>query len=256
MPKSNIPIDKNYIPDLELAYVCAYMLFPRPEDEEHRDLYISTHVINENLNPYKYNSSNAVVPKEALYKLINNKFRTDKLVNNSNCEQGVSVGLIFLSLLRIHTSGISPCISGARALTIENLKNATNSKGRGVHSLSLETLQAATRRYKKSAHLWASLVLLSDEEDAAVKERDYEKALEIKNNYPKLLTSTAETLMILYEEIPQDEKYPLSFNEDFWQSPFVDENLIGAFLPEPLSPEEAETVHEARNKNPKNKKTQ
>ncbi|MCY1289306.1 hypothetical protein D9M70_383940 [compost metagenome] len=247
----DIAIDKYYDPDLELSYVFAHMLFPRNEDEKFRKLYLAHETLNGSLNPHKHRSDNALIPKEIIKIVTSHGKPQNDFINNTNCEHGASVGRIFLSLLRIHASDIPICITGARALAASEIAVATNSLGRKAHSLSTETLQASTRRYKSAAHFWASLVFIMDMEAEARSNRENEKANTILKNLPKILIGTAETLAQLYQGLPRKIKYQLPFREDeFWRYPLTDDTYLGVFLPENLSQEEAAIVYEARSRNP------
>ncbi|MDH1340287.1 MULTISPECIES: hypothetical protein [Pseudomonadaceae] len=251
-----IALDENYNPDLDLSYAFAHMLFPRSKDEKLRKLYLAHEILNERLNPYKYSSNYTTIPKELIKIVTGHGKLQNNLVNITNCEHGASVGRIFLSLLRIHASDIPLCITGSRALAASQIAVATNSFGKKAHSFSVETLQASTRQYKKSAHLWASLVILLDEEAEATNDKDYERVDKIFSNFPKLFIGTAETLAQLYQDIPRAQKHLLPFNEEeFWRYPLVDQAFLGIFLPDNLSPEEAGIVHDARARNPSNSKT-
>ncbi|HCF9860946.1 hypothetical protein [Ectopseudomonas oleovorans] len=251
-----IAIDEHYNPDLDLSYAFAHMLFPRREDEKRRKLYLAHEILNERLNPYKYSSNHTTTPKELIKIVTGYGKLQNNLVNATNCAHGASVGRIFLSFLRIHASDIPPCITGSRALAASQIAVATNSFGKKAHSSSLGTLQDAVRQYKKSAHLWASLVFILDEEAEATDNEDHERAEKIVSNFPKLFIGTSETLAKLYQDIPKEQKYSTPFNEEeFWRYPLVDPAFLGIFLPDNLSPKEAAIVHKARARNPSNSKT-
>ncbi|MCY1354912.1 hypothetical protein [Metapseudomonas furukawaii] len=251
----DIAIDKYYDPDLELSYVFAHMLFPRNEDEKLRKLYLAHEIMKGSLNPHKYKSDNAIIPKKIIKTVTSHGKLQNDFINNTNCEHGASVGRIFLSLLRIHASNIPTCITGARALAASEIAVATNSLGRKAHSLSTETLQASTRRYKSAAHFWASLTLIMDLEEEARSNGENEKTKTILTNLPKIIIGIAETLARLYQEIPKEIKHQLPFREDeFWRYPLIDDKYLGVFLPENLSQKESAIVHEARSKNPSTKR--
>lgn len=231
------------------------MLFPRTKDEKLRKLYLAHEILNESLNPYKYKSDSAIIPKEIIKIVTGHGKLQNTLINKTNCEHGASVGRIFLSLLRIHASNIPACITGARALAASQIEIATNSSEQKAHSSTTKTLQDSTRRYKNSAHLWASLILILDEIVYARENSDHEKANIIVLNLPQILKCAAEALVRLYRDIPTAPKYPLPFNEEkFWRHPHIEPAFLWVQPPAKLSPEEAAIVHDARSRNPSNSK--